>query len=610
METYLIFFTAVFALGITAQWLAFRFQFPSILALLVFGFVSGQFIDQKALIHDDALFPLVSLAVAVILLEGGLSLRLNELREAGPAVGRLTSLGALVTWVSSTIAVHYLAAFSWKTAALVGAILVVTGPTVIGPLLRNVRPRKPVNAILKWEGIVIDPVGAILAVLVFGALFSHGPGHANGFAGVATGLIKTLVVGFALGIGAARTLVFVLKHHWVPGYLQSVVILAVALVLFTLSNVIQEEAGLLTVTILGIGLINQPHTPVQHIIEFKENLRIILISCLFILLAGRIEWDELQAVIPQGIALLLALILVVRPLAVFVSTAGTKLELREKLFIALMAPRGIVAAAVSAVFALELAGFGGNTALEAARIVPIVFFVIFGTCVFYGLLATPLARWLGIGVPNPQGILFAGATDPWIIDAALELKELGFRVLLVDSSYPATKKARMAGLQAINANVLSDFVSEEIDLSGIGRLLAVTPNDHVNSLACIRFSHVLGRSNVYQLRPPDLDDPDRKAHSSELTGRLFCENNVDSNTLKQRSSQGATVKCTLLTGEFTLEDYQNLNGDDSILLFIARSNGALTVMTDESPPPAPGDSLISLVMPTAAPHADNHRTDS
>ncbi|NNE90723.1 MAG: sodium:proton antiporter [Verrucomicrobiales bacterium] len=596
METWLIFFSAVLLLGIISQWLSWQFRFPSILALLTFGFIAGQFFDQSEIVNDDTLFAVVSLSVAVIMLEGGLTLRFGELRESGKPLLRIISVGAGITWVLATVSLHYLAGFSWKVGALIGAILVVTGPTVIGPLLRNVRPKRRLDSILKWEGIVIDPIGAILAVLVFGALFGHGHGHEAGeWQTTAMNLGLTILIGVGFGFVAANGLVFVMRRHWVPDYLQSVVILAVAIALFTVSNLLQHESGLLTVTVLGIGLANQHRAPVRHIIEFKENLRIILISCLFIVLGGRVGWEEIVDVWKEALMLIAALIFVVRPASVFVSLIGTKLTGREKLFLAFMAPRGIVAAAVSAIFALELSHNGGDLADEAARIVPIVFSVIFGTVTFYGLTAAPIARKLGLATPNPQGVIFAGANN-WSIKAGAALAEAGYKVLMIDANYGATQKARMAGLPAMNANVISDYVTEEIDLSGIGRLMAVTPNDEVNSLACIGFAHPLGRSNVFQVRPADAGESERKSSSFELSGRqLFGKDGTRFADLVEMDAAGFTAKQTLITDEFTLEDFREEHGEDALVMFIVRQNGTLSIVSEETLPPADGDQIISFV---------------
>lgn len=601
MEVYLVFFSSVLLLGIFSQWLAWRFRFPSILALLSFGFVAGQFFDQTSIVRSDVLFAIVSLSVAVIMLEGGLTLKFGELKEAGKPLLRLVTIGAAVTWGLSAAAMHWLAGFSLQVSLLVGAILVVTGPTVIGPLLRNIRPKRNLDSILKWEGIVIDPIGAILAVLVFGALFGHGHGHGHGqdssdWLETIVNLGLTCLIGLGFGGAAGYLLSLVLQKHWVPDFLQSVVILAVAVALFTVSNLLQHESGLLTVTVLGIGLANQGRAPVRHIVEFKEKMRVILISSLFILLGGRIGWEEITSVWKESLFLLLALIVVIRPASVFLSMAGTGLTTAEKIFLSLLAPRGIVAAAVSAIFALALEAKGDPWSEEAARIVPVVFSVIFGTVTFYGLVAPPLARRLKLATPNPQGLLIAGVNG-WSIKVGAALQEAGFRILMMDSNYNATGKARMAGLPAENVNVISDYATEEVDLSGIGRLLAVTPNDEVNSLACIGFGHALGRSNVFQLEPADAGLSERRSSSFELSGRHLFREGITGATLRDLDDRGAEVKLTQITEEFTMEDYLDRIGEEAVQMFVIRKSGSLSVVTQESLVPEDGDTIVSLVPP-------------
>ncbi|MCB1232606.1 MAG: cation:proton antiporter [Verrucomicrobiae bacterium] len=591
MEERLLYFSAVLLAGIFAQWLAWRLKLPSILLLLAFGFLGGHFYDTSRIIEDQTLFAIVSMSVAIIMLEGGLSLKFRELKEAGMTVLRLVSLGALVTWLLSTVAAHYLAGFTWQVSLLIGAILVVTGPTVIGPLLRAVKPKKPIGTILKWEGIVIDPVGAVLAVLVFGALFAGGEGHHSS---VPLAVGRTLLVGGGLGWGTAYLLTYVLRNHWVPDFLQSVVILVLALSLFALSNHLQHESGLLTVTVLGVVLANQHAAKVRHIIEFKENLRTLLISSLFIVLGGRIGFDDLAMVWREALGFLLVLIVIVRPISVFLSILGSKLHWREKLYLSLMAPRGIVAAAVSAIFALELAETGGAFAAEAARIVPVAYTVIVGTVAFYGLLAAPLANRLQLAVKNPQGVLFAGIR-PWSIEAARALQRAGFRALMVDSNYQATRAARMAGVAAVNANILSDYVTEEVDLSGIGRLFAITPNDNVNAMACMAFGHSLGRSNVYQIAPSTGSEGSHGV-SSELTGRLLFGNGITSAQLTSLETSDATIKKTKLSETFDEASFRERYGKDAIILFVIRENGDLAIPAGgTSLALKEGDTLISFV---------------
>ncbi|MDF1862552.1 MAG: sodium:proton antiporter [Verrucomicrobiales bacterium] len=603
MEEHLLFFCSILVLGITAQWIAWKLRIPSILLLLATGFIAGIFYDQDRIVDEETLFAVVSLAVGVILLEGGLTLRFSELKEAGSAVLRLVGLGSLISWVISAVAAHYLGGFSWEVSILVAAILVVTGPTVIGPLLQSVKPQRSVNSILKWEGIVIDPVGAILAVLVFGVLFGHGHSHNGthreetmGVVGLLIGIGKTLLIGIGLGYGAAEGLSHVLRRHWVPDFLQSVVVLTVGLALFTLSNLWQHESGLLTVTILGIALANQDRAKIRHVIEFKETLRTILISCLFIVLGARIGLDEIAEVWKEATLFLIALIVVVRPASVFLSMLGsTSISFREKLFLSMMAPRGIVAAAVSSVFAMELAKTGGAFAGEAAKIVPVTYFVIVGTVAFYGLLAGPVARKLKLAKKNPQGILFVGIR-PWAIEAAKLIQDAGFRVLMIDSNYDVTATARMAGIPAVNANILSEFVSEDLDLVGIGNMIAATPNDQVNTLACINLGHSLGISHVFQLQPRDSEHSERKSSSTEFNGRQFSSRAVTSRELEKFVKSGAIIKQTLIKDTFSMEDFTKLYGDSAMVLFRLGSGNTLSVVTPDSLPASSGDQLISLVV--------------
>ncbi|MEM0969160.1 MAG: sodium:proton antiporter, partial [Verrucomicrobiota bacterium] len=426
----------VLLLGLAAQWLAWRFRIPSILFLLLFGFLSGLVVRPDEIISESLLFPLVSLAVGVILFEGGLTLRFSELKGVTQPLVRLCTWGAGVTWVLASLAAYFLAGLPWLVAILFGAILVVTGPTVILPLLRFIKPNRSVGAIAKWEGIVIDPVGAVLAVLVLQMVLSDTLGKAAQSAVVVIG--QTVVVGFGLAFVAAKLLELFLKRHWIPDYLHALTFLTTGTVVFVAANTLQTESGLVAVTTLGILLANQRSVSVREVLEFKEHLRVLLISVLFIVLSSRVQLGELAALGWRGPAFVAALIFLVRPLSIFLSTLGSSLGWKEKVLLCFLAPRGIVAAAVASIFALEIAHVAaeqGNEALQQAaqQLVPLTFSVIVGTVTFYGLTAGPVARRLGLASRNPQGVLFAG-TPRWAIEAGKLLKEEGFQVLYVDTS--------------------------------------------------------------------------------------------------------------------------------------------------------------------------------
>ncbi|MCA9960567.1 MAG: sodium:proton antiporter, partial [Anaerolineales bacterium] len=380
---------AIIVLGVSAQWFAWRLRLPSILLLLLFGFLAGPItgIIEPDVLFGDLLFPVVSISVAIILFEGGLTLRLSELPKVGDVIFRLISVGALLTWGLAALSAHYIVGLNWPLSALLGAILIVTGPTVIGPLLRQVRPKGEVAAVLKWEGILIDPVGAVLAVLVFEAILEGEISQVP--AAIAFGVLQTMFIGVIGGLLAAGILVLFMRRFWIPDHLQNGVALLLAIGSFAISNLLHPEAGLLTVTVMGLALANQNWVSIKHIVEFKENLTILLIGVLFIVLASRLQLADISSLGWSSVLFVLVLIVVIRPLAVLVSTFRSRLDGRSRLFLTWMAPRGIVAASVASVFSFELAEAGH---IGAESIVPLTFLVIVGTVLFYGLTAAPAAR--------------------------------------------------------------------------------------------------------------------------------------------------------------------------------------------------------------------------
>jgi NhaP-type Na+/H+ or K+/H+ antiporter len=591
-ENILLGLSCIIVLGIAASWLAWRLRLPSILLLLIFGFVAGPatgFLCPDEL-FGDLLLPVVSLSVAVILFEGGLNLSIAELKKTGGVVLKLITIGVLVTWLIGLGAAYFILDLDLELAVLLGAILVVTGPTVIMPLLRHLRPAGQVGTILKWEGIVIDPIGAILAVLVFQVIAAIGLQEAATL--VVLSLVKTLILGGIIGAVGAIILVQMLKRYWIPDFLHSVVSLAVVIAAFTASNYIQTDSGLLAVTVMGIVLANQKTVNVRHIIEFKENLRVILISALFILLAARLQISDLAKVGIGSIALLAVLMLVARPASVALSTLGSKLKLRERLFLSWLAPRGIVAAAVASVFAIRLDEAGYT---QGELLVPLTFIVIAGTVTIYGLSASPLARWLKVAEPDPQGVLIVGG-HTWARSIASTLQKEDYKVLVVDANWANISAARMAGLPTFYGNILSQYALDEIELGGIGRLLALTSDYEFNSLATLHLTNALGRSGVYQLPAEGEEKGGKKAVSQHLRGRLLFSSSATYDHLTKKFVSGAAIKITELTTEFDYDAFQAYYGDKAIPLFLIDQNGKLAIFTVENPPkPKPGQKLISLI---------------
>ncbi|MBN1965399.1 MAG: sodium:proton antiporter [Anaerolineae bacterium] len=590
-EEVLLGIAMIIVLGIVAQWLAWRVKLPSILVLLAFGFLAGPITGllKPDELLGDLLAPVVSLSVGIILFEGGLSLKVSELRQIGGVVRNLIIAGALVTWLLAAGAADVLLGLDFALSALLGAILVVTGPTVIMPLLRDIRPTGQIGNILRWEGILIDPLGVTLAVLVFEAIFVGNLQQASTQA--VLGFLETIVIGGVIGYVAARILNLLLRRYWVPDHLQIPVTLMAVIGAFSLADLLQPEAGLLATTVMGMVVANQKAFSVKRIVDFKENVGVMLISNLFILLAARLELSDFSYLGVNSLLFLAFLMLVVRPLAVWISTWRSRLTWREKAFAAWLAPRGIVAAATASIFAQELLHVNYP---QAERLAPLTFLVIIGTVSIYGLTARFVARRLGVAQAQPQGMLIIGAHG-WAREIAAALQKQGFMVLLVDTNYEHIQSARMAGLPVFYGNALAEHVLEKgLDLNGIGRLLALTSNDEVNALAALHFTEVFERSEIYQLAC-------QEKHRSEavplnLRGRLLFGPNVTYDYLERRFSEGAVVKATPITGEFSFEDFRARYNGEAVPLFQVSENGTLNIFSlDQQTVLRPGQVVISLV---------------
>jgi NhaP-type Na+/H+ or K+/H+ antiporter len=525
--------------GMAAQWIAWRTQIPSIIALLLAGLLLGPVtgvIDPDELLGGN-LFPLVSLSVALILFEGGLDLPPRELRNTGIVVRRLITVGAVISFLIGWYASREIFGISNQAAIVLGAVLVVTGPTVVGPLLRFVRPAGTTGPILRAEGVLIDPIGATAALLAFEIVLLDGANEA--IIKVAGILALTIVAGAGIGLVAAIVLDEALRRFLIPDQLIVPVTFAFVVATFVAANEVQEESGLLTVTVLGMYLARRDTSTVRHVLEFSESLRTLLISALFILLAARIEADALRDVLLPALGFLAVLVLIARPLTVLVSTVRTSLTWRERVFLMAMAPRGIVAAAVSAIFAIRMEAEG---IADADKIVPIVFLVIIGTIVVYGFFSGPAARLLGLAEAQATGVLIAGAhaTSRGI---ALQLKEHGIKSLLVDTDPYNVTRSISSGLAARRLNVLAEDAAHNLDLRGIGRLMAFTSNDEVNALATARFAREFGRREVFQLSPGKRRSGETGV-PSEYLGRQIGIDGVTYSTIDDRARQGWKARST------------------------------------------------------------------
>lgn len=594
-ERILVALSGILVFGVGSQWIGGRLRIPSILILLLSGVLAG---PVTGLIDPDALFgeillPIVSLSVAVILFEGAMTLRISELNEIGRPLFLLLTVGVIITGVLSAAGAYFLLDFNLTRAILLGAILTVTGPTVVGPLLQHIRPVGRVGPLARWEGIVVDPIGAVLAVLAFGGAkaVEVAPLEDAAMSGVA-GFIQTFLIGAVLGVAGAGVLWLALRKHLVSDHLQNPVALMLVVLVFSASNLLHHESGLVAVTVMGLLLANQHQVSVSHIVRFKENLSVLLISSLFIVLTARLDLSQFVAFSWRGPAFVAFLLLVVRPASVMVSTMGCGLTMAERIFLSWLAPRGIVAAAVASVFALEL----GN----ADDFVAAAFLVIVGTVVVYGLTAGPLARKLGLSVANPQGVLIASA-HPGARAIAAALQTQGFPVCLVDTNAANTRVARMEGLPTLFANILSEDI-HDLDLGGLGRMLALTRNDEVNLLAVQRAAELFGGRESYRLSINSTGTSRRDAGHDVLAGRVLFSDEATYDELDRRFAAGQAIKATRISEEFTMDDFR-AQYPEALLLFVASGSEKLSIVTtDATVTASAGQTVIALVDTTDSDH--------
>lgn len=574
------------AIGVTAiacQWFAWWVKLPAIVLLLLSGIILGPllgWLDPEAL-FGDLLFPFVSLAVAIILFEGSLTLKFEEIRGLQKVVRNMLTFGVLIAWTTITIGTHFIIGFSWEISLLFGALMIVTGPTVIVPMLRTVRPNAKIANILRWEGIVIDPLGAILAVLVFEVILSiQLNGHIS-LTHTAYLFAKTLFVGSFIGVVFGYIFGLVLRKHLLPEFLHNVATLTIVFASFALANELSEESGLLTVTVMGIWLANMKNVTVSDILDFKESLSILLISGLFIILAARLDFALFETLGWSALGLFLFLQFFARPLKVFLSTINSDLSWQEKLMISWIGPRGIVAAAITALFAIRLEEIGIK---EAELLVPLAFSVIIGTVLVQGATSRFIASKLGVSTPDDSGYLIIGANNVARI-LAKALNEAGFKALVTDGSWANIKAARMDGLDTYYGNPVSEHADRHLDLVGLGSLLTLTPQKELNALAARYYSNAFSRQNVYYLSTDSVDK-----ESSEQISRTAVSHdyqtlfgaNITFSKLASLISQNASIKSTNISESFDFQAYNDQYGKRAIPLFAYNSKRQLRFFTDEN----------------------------
>ena len=582
-------FAGMLLLGAFVQWASWWAKLPAILGLLLAGLILGPVtgaIDPDVLL-GDLLFDFVSLGVAIVLFEGALTLHFKEIKGHGPVVTNMVTWGAVACWLIMGLGIGTFTSLSWSISLLFAALVVVTGPTVIVPLLRTVRPNQAISNILRWEGILIDPLGALFAVFVF-ELVVFGVGKHSILV-----LCNEVFVGAVTGAVGAFVIALVLRRHLIPEYLHNFFVLGVVLFVFTIANVLGEEAGLIAVTLMGVWLANTPGINIEELLSFKESLSVIIISMLFILLAARIEFSDLGALKEFAIPVLLV-VLATRFLVVWMCTIRSGLSWQEKTFIGFVSPRGIVAAAVSSLFAIKLIEleYAGAEVLA-----PLTFMVIMVTVLLQSIFARPLAVMLGVAEEDPRGVLIVGA-NPFARRLAKLLEEAGFRARLASMTWADVQASRLMGLDCFFGNPVSVQADQKLDLVGIGHMVALSKRPDLNTLSCLKYRTEFGRNHVFSLRNAEekiSKQSDRLTHEFRAE-RLFGED-ITLEQLLLWMDEGAEIKLTRLSEEFTYDQYTEHYGDRTLPLFTVNERGLIrwVIATDEELKVKENWTLASLV---------------
>ncbi|WP_415396155.1 cation:proton antiporter [Sulfurimonas sp. CS5] len=555
---------SILIVGIALQWIGWRFKIPALILLIIAGFIMGPitgWINPKE-DFGGLLHPIVSLSVAIILFEGGLNLKWHEFKQNSQVINRLITWNVVATFSLGAISSYYLVGLSMPVALIFGAIIIVTGPTVIVPLLKQANLSRRPAALLRWEGIINDPVGALLVVLIYSYYMLS---QSNTLViNIIIGLGLSLVVSLILGVGVGFIIAKAFKKGKVPEHLKSPLILISILLVYTLANLVQNEAGLMATTILGITLANQKLNSLGELRRFKEYVTILLVSSIFIILTAEIELETLQRLGWQSWLLLFLIIFVFRPLTIYLSTIRTDIDSHERLLISWIAPRGIVAAAVAGLFSPQLIekGYAG-----AELLLPLVFALIILTVILHGLSIGWLAKKLDLASSHPDGLMLIGASA-WSIALANELQRNEIPVLLVDKNWENLKPARMQNIPTFYGEILAERTEEVLELSYITKLLALTANKSYNTLVCSHFAPELGHNNVYEIGWEQVNENENKLPSEAIRGDSLFGSEVFYSDFISNFNKGWKFQTTLLSEEFTYENAISKKAEDSLVIAV------------------------------------------
>ncbi len=580
--------SGIIILGILAQWFAWKFKIPAILPLILIGLfvgpIAAEFLSddgykwiepiwngKKGLFPGDGLYYFVSLAISVILFEGGLTLKLKEIKNTTGVITKLISLGSLVTFFGGAAAVYYIFNLDLELSFLFSGLIIVTGPTVITPILRNIPLKKDVSTVLKWEGILIDPIGALVAVLVFEFIFVGGGGGFTKTALIEFG--KIILFGVTFGFTFAHGFHFLAKSNLIPHYLLNVFALSAVLGLFVLSDTFAHESGLLSVVVMGMVLGNKNGSYLKEVLYFKESLSVLLISVLFILLAANIDFDNLMLLANWKTAALFAVVVfIIRPLGVFLSSIGSSLSFNEKLFISWVGPRGIVAAGIASLFGSRLMA---EDVVNAEYITPLVFMIVLGTVLLNATTARYFAKLIGVFLTNSNGVLIVGASHVSRLIGKY-LVENNRHVVLIDSNPNNVQQAKEMGLEAINTDIYSVTLEDNIELNDVGFLMALTGSADINNYAINKFSEQFGENGSFRLiTAEEMNDPEMNPKVG-LFSNTDDFNSLTEVALKYPSINEIEIKDKKHYGQLIKEATTN---EDMVPLLVKNNKGILEIIS-------------------------------
>jgi NhaP-type Na+/H+ or K+/H+ antiporter len=565
-------FAMIGAAGVAVQWLSWRFGHPAVAWLLLVGLLLG---PATGLVDPERDFgpvvqPLVSAAVALILFEGGLSLNFKELRETSVAVRRTIFLGGPMMGCAAALSAHFIAGLSWPTSTVLAAILVVSGPSVITPLLKGARLDKRVASILRWESIVNDPVGTLLAVMAYEtAAALHGE---RAFSGLLIEAFAGLAISVAAAYALGRAIAFLFDRGYAPEHLKAPILLIAVQGLFVVCDAIFDQSGLMAVTVLGITLANLRFANLRDISRFMEAVATILVSGVFIVLTAQVDVGSLRALDLRAALFIFVLLFVLRPAIIALLTVRTGLAWRERLFIGWIAPRGIVAVTISALFGERLKAIGVS---DGSQLASFAFAIVCATVALHGFTLRPIARALGLLSSERQGLLLIGAS-PWTAALAEKLIEGGLPVLIVDSEWPRLQGARLGDLPCWFGEILSTEAHHTLDLANFSHIVAATPNNAYNSLVCQELGPEFGRDRVFQLGLGRAEEGRRNLHFTIGGGRLFgAAMNFDD--LQERLSRGWIFTRSRLSDRFDIDAWRAGNDPQIEILFWTHNDGEITM---------------------------------